>query len=423
MFKLLRSARTVRRGRDPAGPRVGRYLHFLKRTEPVRSSIPRPYALTACFLIAFVFADRQSLMGRESVPPGDCDHLGQWQAQASEAISLGQLDEAARLLERVTTCRPDSGEAWWRLGTVAYDRGEYEHALQAFRRLTELWPGYGPAYLFTGLALFQQGDYEGAFAEIRRANRLGVGDAKIAKLGAYYEVLSLVVLSRFEQADSFLPWIINAEPENPKTHELVGMTVLRIASLPEDLDADRREMARRIGRAVSLGQMGALEEARLEFEGFFQKFRDVPHAHYVFGVLLLQLDRDEAVKEFEAELERDPAHLPSLLRLALEYKRRNQLESAQHYAEKSLTVAPDSPAATSILGQIKLEQGDVETGIHFLERAVRLAPEHPKLHLLLAQAYARARRVEEANREREIYERLSEEARARGEAPEAAVEP
>ncbi|HRR57067.1 MAG TPA: hypothetical protein P5057_08865, partial [Acidobacteriota bacterium] len=61
--------------------------------------------------------------------------------------------------------------------------------------------------------------------------------------------------------------------------------------------------------------------------------------------------------------------------------------------------------------------------IHFLERAVRLAPEHPKLHLLLAQAYARARRVEEANREREIYQRLSEEARARGEAPEAAVEP
>lgn len=423
MFKLLRSARTVRRGRDPGGRRARRCPRFLSRTKQVRCSTSRRRALAAGLLIAFAFADRQSLMGRESVPPGDCDHLEHWQARASEAISIGHLDEAAGLLEQVTTCRPDSGEAWWRLGTIEYDRGEYEHALRAFRRLTELWPGYGPAHLFTGLTLFQQGDYERAFEEIQRANRLGVEDAKIAQLGAYYEVLSLVVLSRFEQADGFLPWIINAEPENPKIHELVGMTVLRIASLPGDLDAVRREMARRIGRAVSLGQMGALEEARLEFEGFFRKFRDVPHAHYVFGVLLLQLDSDEAVKEFEAELERDPAHLPSLLRLALEYKRRNQLESAQHYAEKSLTVAPDSPAATSILGQIKLEQGDVETGIHFLERAVRLAPEHPKLHLLLAQAYARARRVEEANREREIYERLSEEARARGEAPEAAVEP
>jgi predicted Zn-dependent protease len=64
------------------------------------------------------------------------------------------------------------------------------------------------------------------------------------------------------------------------------------------------------------------------------------------------------------------------------------------------------------MGQVLLEMNEVEAAIPELEHARKLAPGSPQTHFLLARAYARAGRADDAARERAEFTRLDQIVRA-----------
>ncbi|GAB4250482.1 MAG: hypothetical protein Kow00109_26390 [Acidobacteriota bacterium] len=341
-------------------------------------------------------------------PPPDCSHItADWQTHVTELVAENHLDAAASLLHRVTECAPDVPEPWWRLGTVQYDRGEYAAAARAFAELTRRLPAYGPAYVFLGMAELAQGDAAAALGHLRQGRALGTGgDQQVAYLAVLHEAKALLRLGRFTDAYPLLRQLMNSRPEDPYIQELVGAALLNSESWPEDLKPAERVPLRQVGRAVLASEAEDLEAAAKEFSEAVASYPHLPNLHYTYGVFLLKVRPEEAIEQFQQELQRDPNHLGSLLQLAIEYLRRAEVEKARHYALRALEVEPASPAAHHAMGRILLQTGDVEGAIRHGELGAALAPDRPEMHFFLAQAYARAGRTADVERERKLYEEL-----------------
>lgn len=348
----------------------------------------------------------------------DCSSRDRWREEAEQAVREEQLDRAATLYRQVLDCTPAWAEGWWRLGTVEYDRRQFTLAREAFEALLDRQPGYGPGELFRGMALLGERQVAEALTAIRQARSFGLGgDRRFELLAARSEATALVRLSRFDEAYAVLRLLANAEPEQRVVQELMGMAVLRLPKLPDELSEGERGLARRAGRAFVYGESGRLPDACREFEDLLSDHPELPHGHYAFGVLLLSHDPQRAVRQFELQLERDSDHLGALLQLGQELLQQEQAERARVPIERALEVEPRSPAALGLMGRLLLETGDASGAVQYLEEAVALVPESRPLYPLLARAYGLANRPEEVQRVKEIFQRLTAAAE-----PEAARE-
>jgi Flp pilus assembly protein TadD len=63
-----------------------------------------------------------------------------------------------------------------------------------------------------------------------------------------------------------------------------------------------------------------------------------------------------------------------------------------------------------ILGRLLLDNGETDQSIGELQEASALLPDEPKFYFALSRAYTRAKRKEEAERARQTFLRLSQQA-------------
>jgi predicted Zn-dependent protease len=189
--------------------------------------------------------------------------------------------------------------------------------------------------------------------------------------------------------------------------------MLRMPFLASEIPADKREEVIIAGRAGFYMAARRLEEARAAFGALLARYPDAPNVHYAYGVFLLNQDADAALKEFRRELEISPTHQPSMVQMAFEYMKRDELDTALPFAEKAVQLVPNMFPARNVLGRILLDLGQVERAIKELEEGARLAPSSPEMHFALARAYTRVGRKADATRERELFKKLQDEFEAR----------
>ena len=91
-----------------------------------------------------------------------------------------------------------------------------------------------------------------------------------------------------------------------------------------------------------------------------------------------------------------------------ELVKRGEAAKAKPYAEEALRLDPQHFAVHLAMGQVWFETGDVPKAIASFERGAKLAPGSPQAHFLLARAYGRAGRAEDADRERAEFRRLEQ---------------
>jgi tetratricopeptide (TPR) repeat protein len=183
--------------------------------------------------------------------------------------------------------------------------------------------------------------------------------------------------------------------------------------LANEIPPDKREQVTVAGRAGYYLAARRLEEAGVAFAELLSRYPNTPNVHYAYGVFLMNQDADAALKEFRRELEISPLHQPSMVQIAFEYMKRDELNTALPFAEKAVQLAPKMFQARNVLGRVLLDLGQVERAIKELEEGARLAPSSPEMHFALARAYTRVGRKADATRERELFKRLQDEFEAR----------
>jgi tetratricopeptide (TPR) repeat protein len=336
--------------------------------------------------------------------------------RADEAREANRLEEASALYLQALRLKPAWKEGWWYVGAMFYERDRYAEAREAFLKFVAVDPKFGPALAMLGLCEFQLRQYEPALIHLRQGNLLGVGDNPGLRLVTrYHEAILHNRFEEFELAYDVMSRLINEQPEAPDLVFALGLTVLRLAYLPPDVPADKREIALKAGRAAYYLITKRQQEAAQEFKEMVESYPDSPGAHYAYGVFLLRDNPDAAIEEFRRELQISPKSVHARLQIAFEMIKQGRHAEGAPYAEESVKLAPDLFATHNALGRILLETGEIERAVKELEIAVKLAPDSPEMYFALARAYNRAKRPKDAERARAEFTRLSKIRQARRE--------
>jgi len=361
----------------------------------------------------------------QTAPRGSSDRAGQRKGaaanfdslakRADEARQANRPDEATTLYLRALRLNPAWKEGWWRAGAIFYERDRYAEAREAFLKLVAIDRKFGPALAMLGLCEFRLRQYEPALIHLRQGNLLGVGEnSELRMVARYHEAILHNRFEQFELAYDVMAPLINEQPETSDLVFALGLAMLRMACLPPEAPADKREMVFKAGRATSYLITKRQQEAAQEFKELAENYSDSPGAHYAYGVFLLRYDPGAAIEEFRRELRVSPKHVHARLQIAFEMIKQGRHPEGATYAEEAVKLAPDLFAAHNALGRILLETGEVERAVKEIETAVKLAPESPEMYFALARAYNRANRPKDAERARAEFTRLGKMRREEG---------
>ena len=348
--------------------------------------------------------------GRDT-PSGSFDTL---RRRADEARTGGRFEEAIELYGRAVRLRPGWVEGHWYLGTTYYEIEKYPDCRDAFHRVVRLQNKNGTAWAFKGLCEFRLKNYSVALSDLNKAQGHGVGDANLIPVARYHRAILLTRFEHYEGALQAFDEFAREGNSSPMIVEAMGIAVLRLPFLPDELPAEKRDVVLLAGRANFLAASNMSEAAQKGFDELLGRYPDTPNVHYLYGVYLLRDRPEQALDEFNRELRVSPNHARAMLQLAQEALKRGELEAALRWATQAVRIAPRSFVGRRVFGQIKLELNDIGGAITELETAAKLEPDSPSVRYTLARAYQRAGRAADAKRERAEFlrlERLQQEQR------------
>lgn len=336
-------------------------------------------------------------------------------AEADSARDANDLDRAASLYRKALALRPSWAEGWWSLGTILYDQDSYAPAAKAFGRLVTIDPKNGTAFLMLGLCEYQLNLNDKAMTHIQAAKQLGIKkDEQLEHVLRYHEGMLCLRRGAFEDALDPLGILLNQGVRSEDLDAAFGMAVLLILPNTMPTDARRVQVVLPAGRAEELAQMKKTEEARKAYDTLAQQYSDFPNIHYAYGRFLLSLEEvDEAVKQFEEEIKRDPSHVRARMEIAATHYRVDSAAGIP-YVKEVIRLKPNYPFGHYLLGLLYFDSGNVAKSIPELETAVRMVPKEAQFQFALGNAYARAGRKEEAARARTEFRRLGGDVRSTG---------
>lgn len=326
------------------------------------------------------------------------------------------LDEAIRIYSEVVKLAPRKAEAWWYLGLACYDRDRYAEAERAFARLVVLDPQHGAALAMLGLAEYQNGKYDLALKHLlaaRTAREPLPAGSEMDTVARFHLIALLNRAGRHDLAEVLLQEFAKENPETPLLIQAAGINLLRLTHLPGQVPPADREAVELAGRAVLLAWKGKHEAARKTAETLAGRFPGRPHVHFTLGyVHLLAAEDDAMAAEMEKELAISPDHLYARLQLANYWLKQGEAAKGLPYASQAVGLAPDSFVARQIYGRLLLDLGRLKEAIGELEQAVKLAPECLQCHTVLANAYARAGRAADAEKQLKIRAEIEKQSEA-----------
>ncbi len=367
--------------------------------------------MTALFFMAILAWQQPAAKQAPAVSPAA--RLEKIRKDAEAARDANKTADAIRLYQEGVKLKPDWPEGWWSLGTLYYDDDRYPEGRDALRRFTHLESKVGAAYGLLGLCEYQTRDYERALVDLRKADELGLpAEGRLAEVSRYHLAILLTRFEQFEEAMSILMRFAVEGKDDPLKIEATGLAALRKPLLPIEMPPQDRQLVVDAGHAAFDAGARHAAKADQEMRDLAAHYPNTPNVHYIYGSYLLLNDPAAAIKEFDRELELSPAHVPTLVSVALEYLKQGQADKGVLYAKRAAEAAPNSFAVHTTYGRLLVESGKLEEGIKELETARKQAPGSPQTRIALATAYAKAGRKEDAARERQEFLKLKEQSKS-----------
>jgi tetratricopeptide (TPR) repeat protein len=202
-------------------------------------------------------------------------------AVASE-IQNGQNDKAIADIQRVLLLEPDWKQGWWTLATLQYETNQYAQASQAFAKVTTYAPEAGPVWAMLGLSEFELKQYPEALSHLEKAQSLGFGsDVDTARVAKYHLALLLIRNGQFERGSTLLHSTFEEGAASPQVQLALGLALLRVPLLPDELDPSKEALVRAAGSLAS-GSTNSLQQ----FPEFIAAHPTTPFVHYAYGIRL-----------------------------------------------------------------------------------------------------------------------------------------
>ena len=341
--------------------------------------------------------------------PAATQSFKQLSEQAAKASEDNRLDDAAVLYRKALALQPRWAEGWWALGTLQYDKNQYAPAARAFEKLVALRPTNGSAHAMLGLCQVELKQDAQALKHLSSAEQLGVLENTQLRRVVLYQLGSVQLRSRrFVDAKTSFSQLVRDGVRSDELTTGMGMAALGIlpSNLP-DRNAPGRNVVDSVGRAEGLAAKKDFAGAKQVYALLVAEYPAYPNLHYAFGRLHLAAhELDDAVAEFQKELQNDPRHLGALLDLAAVRYRVDSADGIQ-YAERAVKVSPQLPFAHYLLGLLYLDTDRTAEALPELEIARKAFAKQAQVYFALGNAYAKLGRKEDAARMRAEFVRLN----------------
>lgn len=263
------------------------------------------------------------------------------------------------------------------LGVAAFKVGNYPEAVRTLSVVVASNPQDAPARAMLGLSYFSSHQFKDA------AKTLAQLDSALDDPGLGYPyAASLVKLGEFKPAGEVLTRLEQKQLPSD-TLLLIGQTWSEMGDYAHSIETLHHALALNPG---------------------------LPRAHLVAGLACINADHmGDAEKEFKAELAIDPANVEAKYHLAYVYLLESQPDAAEPLLREVIAADPQHADAQYQMGKVMLEKGKVQEAVPYLEQAERLSPDKDYVHYQLQTAYRRESRLQDADRELQLYK----EAKAR----------
>ena len=337
--------------------------------------------------------------------------------------ALRRYEEAIGHLVHVTTLKAGDDEALFHLARI-YD----SRAAQLFQAIGDRDPDSPFVYLLQAERLASQDDIPRARAEYRRALALrpdlaGTLDGleptgpKTGLPGAqgpsaFARIRSIFVADRYEGVSSEAKRILASEPENAEAMYWLGRSYKGLAASALERLTETAPESYRIDQLA-----GEIHEDRTEYGKAVEAYRralekapDVPGLRYAIGTAYGKMGSfEDAQKWLEEELGRNPHHARARYRLGNLLLDRGQPKEAIQHLLRVIATTPDVAEARFDLGRAYLEDLQHASAATELEAYARTDPGNDRVHSLLGNAYRGLGRMDDARREFQTYQELSQQ--------------
>ncbi len=332
-----------------------------------------------------------------------------WLRLGEAEFKAGRYDEAATAWQKArdvpaaaaettsprhVTEVPLSAYASLGLARIALVKGDVDGARTILEQVNAATSGFGPALRLLADSYRQLGREDEATRLVYRAGRLPpftpYADPVIDELAreSRNSIFLLRVASEAnlainaEWSEYLTRRALEFDPNNPEVVLKLARILRTVERNEEALILFERYKQMVPGDYQVLAHIGSCLSAMGRFgeaESYFRealKGLDDPVTHYNMGLLLALTGRvNEAIKEYELALERDPMHSDARTNLAAALARQGRLDRAAAELRRLLEHDPENAGARTNLGLVLLQQGHREQARTQLEEALRLNPQ------------------------------------------------
>lgn len=292
-------------------------------------------------------------------PGASAATLDELAKKAGVARASGNAPEALRLYQQVLKSRPNWTEGWWYVGMIHYDSDEFATAIPALEKVVKLEPRIGSGWAFLGLCKFRVQQYTEALRDLEQAHHLGFGDAATARVGNYHRGLLLNLNGNSDEATSVLAAQFSQEKASAQVAIAMGLALLRMPILPDQLDVTKKELVFNAGQASVELSHKRFADALRQLQAIEKEHPDVTFVHYNAAKALAALSRwEEATAEAENELKLNPKSTDSYVLLSIIYLKQNQTDLALKAAKQAEVLDPKNAQVHHALAECFAAKGD-----------------------------------------------------------------
>ncbi|HVO56673.1 MAG TPA: tetratricopeptide repeat protein [Dongiaceae bacterium] len=342
--------------------------------------------------------------------------------QANIAREAGKRDEAIALYRQALAQRGDWMEGWWYLGTLSYDADRYADAAEALEKVTKGQPELGAAWSFLGLSQFELKQYDAARLNLEKGSTLGNDDADLDRIAKFHLALLYLRSGELDRARGILLPEFLRPPVSPQVRSALGVLLLRLPMLPQEVDASREAILVAAGdvllRAQSAGALTNLSGLREALQR-----AEKPVKNELLARVYEALQQPRQAEQLRAEGAAGAAQVHAFFVRAesaaagasaadatREWSQAMQAYSTGKYAEAIVELKPiverfpENGTAWAVLGLSEYETGEYDSALLHLQRgetlgfggsaeSLRTARYHLAILLIHKGDFARATQV------------------------------
>ena len=342
----------------------------------------------------------------QKTPSGARSHF----VRGVELQQRGDLAGARDAYLAALKLEPSRVDANANLGLIYVQLRQFDDAIRHYRRALATDPKQTTIRFHLGAACFQAGKLEEARKELAAVVLATPADLRARQLLA----IALLRLNRLDEGATHLEKVYQAQPTNLEAAYTLTSTYLRTRQLDKAQQIIVRSL-NQLDTAEANLLVGSYETARHNYLRALTRLKKaqqqnpkLPGLHSALGhAYVLTGNRQLAAEMFQKELETTADDFNALAFLGWLYREDGRLQEAYRLLRKALEARPEETGVLFQLAQISQTQGGAEETAQLLERVVALKPDHLASHVLLAQIYFKQKRLQDAQRERQIIDRLN----------------